>query len=248
MVTAPSQPSTLYSPQSSPLNVPSTIPEEEERSSNESPIEPLAAWARGLGKKTKKSSPSLRPKKRLSDSQVPTVPKLQVVGPSSEQFHPDSGNYTNSPESRDEFTTFPQPESQFPDMPELPADGRSTNLAPATLGRQQFSRPPASPSSQNSMLAGQSRGPSRFSSHVQAQYQPRGLAEERRRHDRAVSDPGTTPFSPDDIHGIRDPVGNGYMELDAQQLLPASPPARDLEGLSEEEQIQIALAESMKIF
>jgi hypothetical protein len=140
----------------------------------------------------------------------------------------------------------------------LPADfsplGTSTDQAsgnqeipPQVRTRGLFSRTVPSPSSP------QARGPIRngesasFSSHVQAQAQAQSFADDWGRHNPTVSNPPIySYFSPDEITGSTEPAGNGFLELDAQQSS-TSLPERSLEGLSEEEQVEIAIKESMKI-
>jgi len=89
-------------------------------------------------------------------------------------------------------------------------------------------------------------GSSSFSPYAQAQAQPQSFADAWGRHDSAISNPPVySYFSPDEITRSTGLAKNGVLELGAQQSS-ASLPERSLEGLSEEEQVEIAIKESMK--
>jgi hypothetical protein len=252
--------------------------EEEERPSTDSSLEELASWARGLGKKSTKTTLSTKHRKRTSDPRALSMTRDSMASIRTAVFGESSSKPLVDSEKPSPLDSFRSPvlDNFTSEAPTPSLTRRATNEAPwnpdvilRPRNRLNFSASEPSPAA----ISRRDDSSSSFASRVQAatstslpgtststregrstSFASRGVAsvprspnENPRRQDRAVSDPEYPYFRPDDITGNTAPAANvnGPVDLAAAQFSgPLTP--RTLEELSEEEQINIAIMESMK--
>ena len=277
MTTAPKRKSVIGSP-TSPSN---TILEDS--ASIESAESTLASWARGLGKKTKKSSATLQ-KRKASDYQFPPPPPLLKLLPEDRTPtpFPTSRNYTTSQETvgGTQRSRFQQPVSHhssgsdntsgrlgdisvhptsaaldqdcIPSRPRGPLQSSMSVRVPDSRPIRRIGRS----SSSSARITAQAQAPGQAPANDQNR--PRGFGDGWRAQIHTLTPP-PSHFRADDITGVTpyDPTVDGYVEMGVDTELPlpvtrnlavASASSRNFEELSEEQQIEMALAESMKIY